>query len=687
MSPPPIDGLVLEHILPWLMSDVTSAVRMASVCSSWRRAVMDYLRYEGTRTGYGVLNLTLRPGMVRGAPEAIRETYGRYIGEIVCPMRGESGELQKLLEDGDTPNLRTLASRSLHLSARHLHSLSKLLRLDLSFHDDLHDEDLSLCCGCLPHLTELLVQWTRVEGKGWLDDETKRRPWRVLRLDQTNVPLHLVVAVCICAGGSLVGLGFTELHDRSIVEVGKLGYAIATCTHLEELYFSCLVERDLVMRVWPSSSSLRVLCLKDVPVKQDFFYTKLIVCDNLHKLEMIRPRLKAPDEELDDMFRWIGSNDCMRWVDFSGPMRGTDKYLIPFLAGLEAISPAPLSVLKISEWNISVDMLCDLLRSCPNITFLDLLHCPITTDVAAFMHGLLSQRIRRLPDGDVEFHCPVHGSFVAKDGEINDEFVSLLDAGGRIWQTRREPTCGVEIINSFGNLVEAFCDGMPTSRCTAEEFCGGRILVRKSLTELFASTLFVESSTGDVDSVQVSGLVFSRISLMLPPPIDGLVLEHILPWLMSDINSAARVASVCSSWRRAVMDYLRYEETRTGYGVLKLAIRPGMGRDSLKAVVETYGRYTGEIVDPIGKEPWELREVLESSAAPNLRSLSSRSLHVSRRLWVGLPKLVRLDFSFHCDLCDEDLSLCCGSLPHLTELLVQWTRVEGKGWLDDEYGR
>ncbi|KAF4741779.1 hypothetical protein FOZ62_014089, partial [Perkinsus olseni] len=109
---------------------------------------------------------------------------------------------------------------------------------------------------------------------------------------------------------------------------------------------------------------------------------------------------------------------------------------------LEAISPAPLSVLKISEWNIPVDMLCDLLRSCPNITFLDLLHCPITTDVAAFMHGLLSQRIRRLPNGDVEFHCPVHGNFVAKDGEINDEFVSLLDAGGLIWQTRREPTCG-----------------------------------------------------------------------------------------------------------------------------------------------------------------------------------------------------------------------------------------------------
>ncbi|KAF4709256.1 hypothetical protein FOZ63_000084, partial [Perkinsus olseni] len=428
---------------------------MAAVCSTWRGTAMDYLHCVGTRTGYGVLKITLRPGIVRRAAKAIMGTYGRYIGEIVGPMRGESEELQRLLEDDGFPNLRTLSS---------------LLQLDLSFHDDLDDEDLSLCCGCLPHLTELLVQWTRVEGKGWLDDETKGRPWRILRLDQTNVPLHLVAAVCMWAGGSLVGLGFAELHNRSLVEVGKLGEAIARCSHLEELHFSSLVEQNLKMQVWPSSSSLRVLCLKDVSIKQDFFYTKWIVCDNLQKLEMIRPRLEAPDEELDDMFRWIGSNDCMRWVDFSGPMRGTDKYLIPFLAGLEAVSPAPLSVLKISEWNITENMLCDLLSSCPNTTFLDLLHCPVTTDVTAFMHGLLSKRILRLPSGDVQFRCPVHGTYVAKDDEINDEFVSLLNAGGRIWRMRGEPTYGVETIDSFGNLVDSFCDEEPTSRCTAGRF-------------------------------------------------------------------------------------------------------------------------------------------------------------------------------------------------------------------------
>ncbi|KAF4717737.1 hypothetical protein FOZ63_012027, partial [Perkinsus olseni] len=172
------------------------------------------------------------------------------------------------------------------------------------------------------------------------------------------------------------------------------------------------------------------------------------------------------------------------------------------------------------------------------------------------------------------------------DGEINDEFVSLLDAGGRIWQMRREPTYGVETIDSFGDLVDSFCDEEPTSRCTAGRFGGRR--------RRFLGSVSV-ASVGPSEKMSTGGLVLQphmdmlahRISSMLPPPVDGLILEHILSWLMSDVTSAVRMASVCSGWRRAVMDYLRYEGTRTGYGVLDFEFPPEEVDDSLERIMWT----------------------------------------------------------------------------------------------------
>ncbi|KAF4731805.1 hypothetical protein FOZ62_008574 [Perkinsus olseni] len=189
---------------------------------------------------------------------------------------------------------------------------------------------------------------------------------------------------------------------------------------------------------------------------------------------MVGSYLRAPEEELEDMFRWLGSNACLRWVDLSEARNTTDGYLACFVEGLKAISPAPLNVLKLAGWSITEGMLCDVLSGCPNITTLDVRSSLVAADVTAFVHGLLSKRILRLPNGDVQFRCPVHGTFVAKNGDINDEFVSLLDAGGWVWQMRREPTYGLQITDGLGNLVGSFCGEGPTGRCTVEAFTGAR---------------------------------------------------------------------------------------------------------------------------------------------------------------------------------------------------------------------
>ncbi|KAF4686562.1 hypothetical protein FOZ60_005069 [Perkinsus olseni] len=475
----PIDGLILEHLLPWLISDVTSAVRMASVCSSWRRSVLDYLLHEGARTGYGILKITMPRQKHAEGLNAMMKTYGRYTGELNAPMEDDVDELQEVLENGAAPNLRTLATRSLRLNRRLWDCLPKLVRLDLSYHPGIKDDDLSLCCGSLPNLTELLVVWLCVTGRGWLDGGARRKPWRVLRLERTKVPLARLKVVCDQAHEPLVELGLSvhfEKNTRS-TDIEQLRKSIERCSILRVLHLSSTATSDYHrVIVYPFPSSLRVLCLSGGIIKSGFFYNGLISCANLCNLEMIRPYFEAPVEEVNDMFRWVGSNSRMRCVDFSGPSGASDEYLMSFFDGLKTISPASLSVLGLGEWNITEDMLFSLLESCPNITRLGLEYTPVTPERAAFMHGLFSGRIRPLWDGGVEFRCPVHGTGVAHEHELWDGFRRLLEAGGRIWQLRTEPTYKVEIPCWDGDFVESFCDKGPTDRCAAESFSRGRVV-------------------------------------------------------------------------------------------------------------------------------------------------------------------------------------------------------------------
>ncbi|KAF4714416.1 hypothetical protein FOZ62_025542, partial [Perkinsus olseni] len=281
MLPPPVDGLILEHILSWLISDVTSAARMASVCSSWRRAVMDYLRYEGARTGYGVLDFEFPPEKVDDSLERIMWTYGRYMG-VIATLRENydeyeeetlrdggtglkgflesaalkklnelldkaGGKLREILESGAACNLRTLESSFLHLGSPLWANPSKLVRLDLSDNDNLHDKDVSLCCGNLPCLTELLVACTFVTGVGWLDDSSKRKCWRVLHVDQTEVLLPLITDTCNWAARSLVELGLNYYYDEADAEeIEQFRKAIKRCIELRELHFHILAEADFM---------------------------------------------------------------------------------------------------------------------------------------------------------------------------------------------------------------------------------------------------------------------------------------------------------------------------------------------------------------------------------------------------------------------------------------------------------
>ncbi|KAF4675581.1 hypothetical protein FOZ63_007621 [Perkinsus olseni] len=477
---PRIDGLVLEHILSWLISDVTSAVRMASVCSSWRRAVMDHLHYEGARIGYGVLKITVTSGMV-----AIMKAYGRYIGEIVSsrwgPTQEEWRDLRAILEKGTAPNLRALTSPCLDPSGQLWASLPRLVRLGLS---DYHskDEDLSLCCEKLPHLTELLVQSPEIKGEGWLDNEEMKRPWRVLRLERTRVPFKLVAAVCTWARVSLVELGFSEDYAHrfgwgigisrtsrgEVIE--NLHRAINSCSNLRELHLSELRSRDI--QIGPFPANLHVLCLRGGSIEPGFFYKGLIPCDRLHRFGMTNIFLSIASREIKDMFRWLGSHRCMRWVDLSGSTID-DEYFSSFLQGLETVSPARLYALRLPERSITNDMLCDLLKSCPNIAHLDLNPYMFTDGAAELIHGLLSKRIRRLPNDDVEIRCPVHGTSVVKAEDLSDGAGALLDAGEQVWEMRTEPTNDVEIVIGDGCTYEgipvrSFCKKSAAQRCNAE---------------------------------------------------------------------------------------------------------------------------------------------------------------------------------------------------------------------------
>ncbi|KAF4691042.1 hypothetical protein FOZ60_016274 [Perkinsus olseni] len=465
---------------------------------------------RGARTGYGVLELKVRPEKVDDSLDRIMGTYGRYMGEIATVWEyfvdyeeeslgdGDTdprefldsaahaklnelldkagGKLREILESGAACNLRTLAPLPLHLGPPLWANPSKLVRLDLSNNDNLHDKDVSLCCGNLPCLIELLVSCTFVAGVGWLDDRAKRKRWRVLHLDETEVLLPLITDTCNWAAESLVELGLNQYYDEAdAVEVEQFRKAIKRCTKLRGLFFYILAEADFMVQCWSASTSLRALSGEVVSIQPDFFYQGLVSCNNIEKLELINTKLKAPDEELKDMFQWIGSIASLRWFDidtadeFPGRQKESDECITSLLAGLKSISPAPLNVLKLAGWNITDAMLCDLLRSCPNITFLDLQDCPVTAEKTAFMHGLFSKRIRRLPSGNVEFRCPVHGISVAKGDEINEGVVSLLDAGGRIWEWRAKPACGVKITDSSGKLVESFCKEGPKGRCAAAE--------------------------------------------------------------------------------------------------------------------------------------------------------------------------------------------------------------------------
>ncbi|KAF4748057.1 hypothetical protein FOZ63_023616, partial [Perkinsus olseni] len=128
------------------------------------------------------------------------------------------GKLREILESGAACNLRTLESSFLHLGSPLWANPSKLVRLDLSDNDNLHDKDVSLCCGNLPCLTELLVACTFVTGVGWLDDSSKRKCWRVLHVDQTEVLLPLITDTCNWAARSLVELGLNYYYDEADAE-------------------------------------------------------------------------------------------------------------------------------------------------------------------------------------------------------------------------------------------------------------------------------------------------------------------------------------------------------------------------------------------------------------------------------------------------------------------------------------
>ncbi|KAF4655807.1 Succinate-semialdehyde dehydrogenase, mitochondrial [Perkinsus chesapeaki] len=452
------DELLIGCILPWLVEDVSDAVWLSSVCQSWRRSVLNHLHFR-CRDGYGVLKLTVCRSTGK-LPVALLETFGGFIGEAAVLWGGCEAELEEAVGSGYYPNLKSITSPYMRPSERLLDNIVKLVRLNFSFCEEIDDDGVSLCCSKLPNLVELLLSWTciSIEGHGWLDDETQLRPWRVLRLDLTKVPIPLVAAVCCSpiTRHSLQDLGFTITYEQDSLHGLRLfQQSVQECRSLRSMHAitvnapSGIPPLDVAL-----SATLTSLSLENYSMSDHFVQCSLKPCSNLVKLEIRGVHLAMSDEEMLHTFQWLGSNPRLQWLDLSDITDISDScFLEAYFAALQTISPAPLRVLKIAGWMVMEGMLLDLLESSPNITFLDLMRTGVTTSMSVLLHGLWSKRVT-LPDaprGRTSYSYPGHGLHEIEN-EFND-FKRLTMAYQRICNMRREPTHGVEIIDSSANLI------------------------------------------------------------------------------------------------------------------------------------------------------------------------------------------------------------------------------------------